>query len=167
MPPILVPSSAKRIATQMLVTEKVNGRKGFVLRGFVCDINRPSKKLPVQSYLLKHKNKVWKLLWIKHEDNDVASVPSLLTVNIFPTCSNCWLWTGKRPPGSLCWSILKFINKLHLNLYLHSPTGESVRNFLRRSLLQTLILGKKMRLIFKMTYCTFVFFVKLIRSYLT
>ena len=142
MPPILVPSSAKRIATQILVTEKVNGRKGFVLRGFVCDIIRPSKKLPVQSYLLKHKNKVWKLLWIKHEDNDVASVPSLLTVNIFPTCSNCWLRTGKRLPGSywkenyfwkvyhaLCCSILKFINKLHLNLYLHKPTGESVRNF--------------------------------------
>ena len=49
MPPILVPSSAKRIATQMLVTEKFNGRKYFVLRGFVWDIIRPSKKLPVQS----------------------------------------------------------------------------------------------------------------------
>ena len=49
MPPILVPSSAKRIATQMLVTEKINGRKYFVLRGFVWDIIRPSKKLPVQS----------------------------------------------------------------------------------------------------------------------
>ena len=49
MPPILVPSSAKRIATQMLVTEKLNGRKDFVLRGFVCNIIRPSKKLHVQS----------------------------------------------------------------------------------------------------------------------
>ena len=49
MPPILVPSSAKRIATQMLVTEKLNGRKDFVLRGFVCDVIRLSKKLPVQS----------------------------------------------------------------------------------------------------------------------
>ena len=47
MPPILVPSSAKRITTQMLVTEKLNGRKDFVLRGFVCDIIRPNKKLPV------------------------------------------------------------------------------------------------------------------------
>ena len=27
MPPILVPSSAKRIATQILVTAKLNGRK--------------------------------------------------------------------------------------------------------------------------------------------
>ena len=49
MSPILVPSSAKRITTQMLVTGKLNGRKDFVLRGFVCDIIRPSKKLPVQS----------------------------------------------------------------------------------------------------------------------
>ena len=49
MPPILVSSSAKRIATQMLVTEKSNGRKDFVLRGLVCDIIRPRKKLPVQS----------------------------------------------------------------------------------------------------------------------
>ena len=49
MPPILIPSSAKRIATQMLETEKLNGRKDFVLRSFVCDIIRPSKKLPVQS----------------------------------------------------------------------------------------------------------------------
>ena len=46
MPPIIVPSS-KRIATQMLVTEKLNERKDFVLRGFVCDIICPSKKLPV------------------------------------------------------------------------------------------------------------------------
>ena len=49
MPPILVPSSAKRIATQILVIAKLNGRKDFILRIFVCDIIRPSKKLPVQS----------------------------------------------------------------------------------------------------------------------
>ena len=49
MPPILVPFSAKRITTKVLVTEKLNGRNGFVLRGFVCDIIRLSKKLPVQS----------------------------------------------------------------------------------------------------------------------
>ena len=47
MPPIPALFSAKRIATQMLVTEKLNGRKDFVLRGFVYDI-RPSKKLPLQ-----------------------------------------------------------------------------------------------------------------------
>ena len=49
MPPILVPSSAKRIATQILVTAKLNGKKDFILRVFVCDIIRPSKELPVQS----------------------------------------------------------------------------------------------------------------------
>ena len=49
MPPSLVPSSAKRIATQILVIAKLNGRKDFILRVFVCDIIRPSKELPVQS----------------------------------------------------------------------------------------------------------------------
>ena len=49
MPPILVPSSAKRIATQILVSAKLNGRKYFLLRVFVCNIIRPSKELPAQS----------------------------------------------------------------------------------------------------------------------
>ena len=43
MPSILVPSSAKRIATQMLVIAKSNEREDFILRGFVCDIIRPYK----------------------------------------------------------------------------------------------------------------------------
>ena len=47
MPPILVSSSAKRIATQILVIAKLNGRKDFILRVFVCDIIR-SKELPIQ-----------------------------------------------------------------------------------------------------------------------
>ena len=49
MPPNLVPSSAKRIATQILVIEKLNGRKDLILRVFVCDIISPSKELSVQS----------------------------------------------------------------------------------------------------------------------
>ena len=49
MPPILVLSSAKRIATQILVIEKLNGRKDFTLRGLICDIIRPRKELPAQS----------------------------------------------------------------------------------------------------------------------
>ena len=49
MPPILVSSSAEHIATQILVIAKLNGREGFILRGFVCDIIRPYKELPVQS----------------------------------------------------------------------------------------------------------------------
>ena len=56
MPPIFVSSSAEHIATQILVIAKLNGR-GFILRGFVCDIIRPYKELPVQSQQLKHKNK--------------------------------------------------------------------------------------------------------------
>ena len=49
MPLILLPSSAKRIATHILVTAKLNGKKDFILRVFVCDIILPSKELPVQS----------------------------------------------------------------------------------------------------------------------
>ena len=52
----------------MLVIEELNRRKDFILRSFVCDIIRPSKKLPVQSKLLRQKNKVWKLLRITNED---------------------------------------------------------------------------------------------------
>ena len=48
MPPILVPATAKRIAVQIIVIAKLNGRKDFILRGFVCDIIRPKKELPVQ-----------------------------------------------------------------------------------------------------------------------
>ena len=43
MPPILVPSSAKYIATQILVTAKLNGRNDF-LRDFVCDVIRSYKE---------------------------------------------------------------------------------------------------------------------------
>ena len=35
MPPILVPSTAKRIAIQILVIAKLSGRIDFILRGFV------------------------------------------------------------------------------------------------------------------------------------
>ena len=48
MPPILVPSSAKRITNSAIA--KLNGRKDFILGIFVCDIIHPSKELPVQSY---------------------------------------------------------------------------------------------------------------------
>ena len=44
MPPFLVPSSAKRITTQILVIAKLNGRKDFILRVFVCDITSPRKE---------------------------------------------------------------------------------------------------------------------------
>ena len=49
MSSIPVPSSAKRVATQILVIAELIGRKDFILRVFVCDIIRSSKELPVQS----------------------------------------------------------------------------------------------------------------------
>ena len=49
MPPILIPSSVKRITTQILAIAKLNERKDFILRRFVCDIIGPSKELYVQS----------------------------------------------------------------------------------------------------------------------
>ena len=49
MPPVYGPSYAKRIATQILIIAKLNGRKYFILRVFVCDIIRPTKELPVQN----------------------------------------------------------------------------------------------------------------------
>ena len=48
MSPILVPSSTNRIATQILVIAKLNGRRNLVLRGCVYDMIFPSKQLPVQ-----------------------------------------------------------------------------------------------------------------------
>ena len=45
----MVPYSAKRITAQILVIAKSNGRKDFILRGFVCDSIRSSKELPAQS----------------------------------------------------------------------------------------------------------------------
>ena len=49
MPPILVPSSAKCIATQILVIAKLNRRKDIIMISFICDIIHPSNELPVQS----------------------------------------------------------------------------------------------------------------------
>ena len=49
MPPILVPSSTKRIARQIAVIAELNGRKYFILSGFAYEIVRFSKELTVQS----------------------------------------------------------------------------------------------------------------------
>ena len=64
---------------------RIKWEKTFILRGFFSDIICPSKEVPIQSKLLKHKSKVWKLWRIKNEGNGVVSVPLLLTVNIFQT----------------------------------------------------------------------------------
>ena len=51
MPPILVLSylTDKRIAAQILVIGKLNGRNILVFRGCVIDIILPSKQLLIQS----------------------------------------------------------------------------------------------------------------------
>ena len=87
MPPILVPSSAKRIATQILVIAKLNGRKDFILRVFVCDIIRPSKELPVQSWCESCSILRMSVLTIFNinDVNGVVLVSLLLTVNTFQT----------------------------------------------------------------------------------
>ena len=91
MPPILVPSSARRIASQILVIVKLNGRKDFILRVFVCDIIRPSKKLPVQSSNLSTRIRCESCSILRmsmlttfniNDVNDVVLMPLLLTVNI-------------------------------------------------------------------------------------
>ena len=51
MAPILVLSSAKLIARKILVIAKLNGRKDFILKGFVCDIIRLAR-----NYLFKVSN---------------------------------------------------------------------------------------------------------------
>ena len=47
MAPILNPSFAKRIITEMLVIAKLNGRKDLALRSCVYEVILPSKQLPV------------------------------------------------------------------------------------------------------------------------
>ena len=49
MPPTLEALSARCIATQILIIAKLNGRKDFILRVFICDIICPCKELNVQS----------------------------------------------------------------------------------------------------------------------
>ena len=99
MPPILIPASAKCITTQVLVIAKLNGRKYFILRGFICDIIRPSKELPVQSCNLSTRITCESCLILKmsmltiFNINNISGfvlVSLLLTENIFQTlCSNC------------------------------------------------------------------------------
>ena len=61
MPPILVPSSAKRIATQILVIAKLNGKEDFILRGFVWTTG-PKIATKAQWKLFKIKEKdTWKI----------------------------------------------------------------------------------------------------------
>ena len=49
MSPILVTSSTKLIATQVLVIANLNEKEYFILRGFLCCVIHPYKELPVQT----------------------------------------------------------------------------------------------------------------------
>ena len=94
MPPILLPFSAKRIATQILIIAKLNQRKDFILRVFVCDIICPSKKLHVQSSSLGTRIRCESFSILRmsmltifsiNDVNGIVLVSLLLTVNIFQT----------------------------------------------------------------------------------
>ena len=94
MPPIFVISSAKRIATQILGIAKLNQRKYIIMRVFVCNIIRPSQKLPVQSSNLstRIRYKSCSILRMSmltlfniNDVNGVVLVSLLLTVNLFQT----------------------------------------------------------------------------------
>ena len=84
----LVPSSAKRFATQTLVISKLDGRKDLVWDvAFTIWRSQQTSSCP-KLVTLKHKNKAWKLFKIKTKTLERRQ------------CSNCWLWTGKRLLGS-------------------------------------------------------------------
>ena len=94
MLPILVPCSAKRIATQILVIARLNGRKYFILRVFVCDIINRSKELPVKVSNSSTRIRCESCLTLRmsmltiiniNDVNGVVLVSLLLTVNIFQT----------------------------------------------------------------------------------
>ena len=95
MPPSLVPSSAKRIATQILVIAKLNGRKDFILRVFFVVLFIAAK-----NYLFKVSNlgtrsrcescsSILRMSMLStfniNDANSVVLVSLLLTVKIFQT----------------------------------------------------------------------------------
>ena len=67
MPPILVPSSAKRIATQVLVIAKLNGRKDFLEALFVI------LSVPARNYLFKVSNGSIRIMCEKPRTMSMAS----------------------------------------------------------------------------------------------
>ena len=152
MPPILVPSSAKRIATQIVAIAKLNGRKDFFLEAlFVISF------VPARNYLFKVSNLSTRITC------ESCSILRMSILTIFQRCSSVFIvkcehisnfllivefeqvnvclvhieksntFEGKieyimRYVVIICVCI-KFIDKQLLNLYHHNPTSESVRNF--------------------------------------
>ena len=94
MPPILVPSSTKRIVTQILVIAKVNGRKHFILRvlfmmsfvparNYLFKVSKLSTRIRCESCLVLRMSML--TIFNINNVNGVALVSFLLTVNIFQT----------------------------------------------------------------------------------
>ena len=126
MPPILVPSSAKRITTQIWVIAKLEGRKDFYFERFYLwyHSSQQSNWNTRISFENCSRLKMKTLEWCQWR----RFVSLMLTMDIFQTCSNCWIWTGKRLLGSywkdkhfwrqidvyhaLCCSILS-VNKIY------------------------------------------------------
>ena len=103
MPPIVISSSAKHIATHILVIAKLNGTKDFILGGFVCDTN-----VPARNYLFKVSNwstrircencsklKVKTLEWCQWRHSDVfivncEHISSFVLIVEFEQVNACW-----------------------------------------------------------------------------
>ena len=176
MPPILVPSSAKRIATQIFVTAKSKGRKDFILRGFVCDVIRPYTR---NNYLFKVSN--WntrikcekcsrlrmktleRCQWRRSRAYFVncKHISDFLIIIGFEQAKVCWVhiekhfWRQDQVYHGLCCSNL--VSKKAFEVIPSQHYGWISEKLLRRSLLQALILPKTMRRTFKLTCYSVVF----------
>ena len=119
MPCILVPSSAKRIVTQISVIAKFKGRKDLVLKGCVCDWS-----FPAHNYLFKVSN------WITRI-----------------TCKNCSrLGTKTLEQSQCCCSgilivICEHISHFVLIVYIHQ--ANVFRVFIEKST-QTLLKTRRL-----------------------
>ena len=88
MPLILVPSSAKRDTNFSHCKIKLEALRlnNFILRGFVCDIIRPTKELSrVSTRIMCIKNVSVLTIFNINDVSGVVLVSLLLTVNIFQT----------------------------------------------------------------------------------
>ena len=98
-------SSAKRIVTQLLVIAKLDRRKDFILRGFVCNIIRPSKELyrcKVSNWSARIRCKNWSKLRIKtlercpwrHSSFFIVNrkhISNFVLIDDFEQANFCWI----------------------------------------------------------------------------
>ena len=132
MPPILVLSSAKHIATQILVIAKLSGTKDSILRGFVCDINVPARNhlFKVSSWSTRRRCENCSKLRIKTKERCQWHHSNVFIVNYehisrfaliveFEQANVCWVhiegkhfWRRDRVYHALCCSIFS-VNKIY------------------------------------------------------